>query len=87
MTVIEHKCEFEFTQDGDWVLAWPFWPGYIAGTQGHDMDEAIDMARDLLCCLVEDCEDRGDDLPELTFGHEPEKGGTVMEVSYSEVRR
>ena len=30
---------------------------------------------------------REEELPELTFGHEPEKGGIVMEVSYSEVLR
>lgn len=87
MTVIEHKCEFEFIETEDRVLAFPFWPGYVAGTEGYDMDDAIDMARDLLCCLVEDCAERGEELPQLTFGHEPERGGVVMEVSYSEVLR
>lgn len=87
MTVIEHKCEFEFIDHGDRVLAFPFWPGYVAGTEGYDMDDAVDMARDLLCILVEDCAERGEELPQLTFGHEPERGGTVMEVGYSEVLR
>ncbi len=80
-----YSCEFEFQKaDDGCVLAWPFWKGYLGCTQGRDMDEAYEMAKDLLKRLVETCVREDRPTPPLTVGNRPRHGGIVMPVNYSE---
>lgn len=76
-----YVCEFEFVEDGDVVLAWPFWPGYIACTEGYGLDDAVVMAADWLRIMVLDCLAKGEAIPACGFGHEPERGGKVIAVA------
>ncbi|MBR2683256.1 MAG: hypothetical protein IKE22_08330 [Atopobiaceae bacterium] len=76
-----YVCEFEFVEDGDMVLAWPFWPGYAAGTEGCGLEDAVAMAADWLRIMVLDCLAKGEAVPACGFGHEPERGGKVIAVA------
>lgn len=76
-----YVCEFEFVEDGDVVLAWPFWPGYVACTEGYGLDDAVVMAADWLRIMVLDCLAKGEAVPACGFGHEPERGGKVIAVA------
>lgn len=76
-----YVCEFEFVEDGDMVLAWPFWPGYAAGTEGCGLEDAVAMAADWLRTMVLDCLAKGEAVPACGFGHEPERGGKVIAVA------
>ena len=64
-----YVCEFEFVEDGDMVLAWPFWPGYAAGTEGCGLEDAVAMAADWLRIMVLDCLAKGEAVPACGFGH------------------
>ena len=70
-------CEFEFVEDGDSVWAWPFWPGYIAGTEGYGLADAVATAAAWLTTMVLDCLAKGEVVPTCGLGHEPERGGKV----------
>lgn len=76
-----YVCEFEFVQDGDMVLAWPFWPGRTAGTEGYGLGDAIAMAADWLRIVVQDDLMRGNEVPPVGFGHEAKRGGRVIAVA------
>jgi predicted RNase H-like HicB family nuclease len=74
--------EFEFFQGDRFVIARPFDLEHHV-TQGKDLDEAIEMAADLLRVIAEDSLMHGSSLPNSTFGHEPEHGGKVMAIGIS----
>lgn len=38
-------------------------PDFGAPTQGADYPDALEMTEDLICCLIEDLEERGEPLP------------------------
>lgn len=38
-------------------------PDFEAPTQGIDYPDALDMAEDLICCMIEDLEEKGTALP------------------------
>lgn len=76
-----YVCEFEFVQDGDFILCWPFWPGRVDGTQGEDFDDAVEMAADWLHEMVLDCLMKGEPVPALPKGNEPQRGGKIMAVA------
>ena len=76
-----YVCEFEFEQDGDWILCWPFWPGRVDGTQGEDFDDAIEMAVDWLHTMVLDYLMRGEELPRFPLNNKPRHGGRVVVVA------
>ena len=76
-----YVCEFEFVEDGDMVLAWPFLDGYAAGTEGYGLDDAVAMAADWLREMVLDRLMQGDSIPEYHFGHEARRGGRVIAVA------
>ncbi|MDR3307608.1 MAG: helix-turn-helix domain-containing protein [Coriobacteriales bacterium] len=76
-----YAYEFEFFESEGYTLAYPLGLGYKAGTQGTSLDEAVDMAADLLRCIVEDALVNGKELPEPSYGHEPVHGGKVMVVA------
>lgn len=76
-----YVCEFEFVEDGEVTLAWPFWPGYVACTEGYGLDDAVAMAADWLRVMALDCLAKGEAVPACGFGHEPERGGKVIAVA------
>lgn len=76
-------CEFEFEQDGDFILCWPFWPGRIDGTQGEDFRDAVEMAADWLRLMVLDYLERGEPIPDFPLGNEPKRGGRIIVVAVS----
>lgn len=74
-------CEFEFEQDGDFVLCWPFFPGRVGGTQGEDFDDAVEMAADWLRTVALDLLMRGEDVPKLPLGNKPMRGGGIVVIA------
>ncbi|MDR1088763.1 MAG: helix-turn-helix domain-containing protein [Coriobacteriales bacterium] len=74
--------EFEFFEDNGMMAAFPFGLDNHA-TQGIDLADAIAMAADLVKGLAEDSLLNGHELPEATFGHEPEHGGKVFTIAVS----
>ena len=76
-----YVCEFEFVDHDGVVLAWPFWPGYEACTEGYGLDDAVAMAADWLRIMVLDCLAKGEAVPSCAFGHEAERGGKVIAVA------
>lgn len=72
-------CEFEFFEDEGFILAVPF--GLGAGTQGHDMGEALEMAADWLTVTVQDYLIRGEEPPKVAYGNAPIHGGRVIAVA------
>jgi predicted RNase H-like HicB family nuclease len=87
--VTERWAEFEFVdvvEDGmPHVLVRSFWPEPMVATEGRDMDEAVDMARDWLQVMVEDYEERGEPMPLPRSGNAPAHGGKVLRVGFNEV--
>lgn len=71
--------EFEFFEDEGLVLAFPF--DLDGGTQGADVREASEMAADWLKGDIEHRLMYGVEIPEPTFGHEPQHGGRVGVVA------
>lgn len=76
-----YKCEFEFVREGDHVLCWPFWPGRVDGTQGEDIDDAVEMAADWLREMVLECLVHGYAPPRPPMGNAPQRGGTIVMVA------
>lgn len=74
-----YVCEFEFFEDDGYILALPF--GLGAGTQGHYMGEALEMAADWLTVTVQDYLIRGEEPPKVTYGNAPIHGGRVIAVA------
>ena len=74
-------CEFEFVEDGDWYLCWPFWPGRCDGTQGEDFDDALEMAADWLKTMALDYLMKGEEMPRLPLGNKPERGGGIVAIA------
>ena len=74
-------CEFEFVEDVGVVIAWPFWPGREAGTEGADLHDAVDMAADWLREVVLDELAKGHEIPDLVVGNEPSRGGRIIAVA------
>lgn len=74
-------CEFEFVQDGGFILCWPFFPGRVDGTQGEDFDDAIEMSADWLKTIVLDYMMRGEEVPKLPLGNEPQRGGGIVTIA------
>lgn len=72
--------EFEFFESNGLVDAFPF-PPFDGGTFGEDMTDAVESAADWLGCMVEDHLMNGTELPEMEFGHTPERGGVVIAVA------
>jgi hypothetical protein len=87
--VTERWAEFEIvdTTEGGrpCVLVRSFWPEPMVATEGRDMDEAVDMARDWLQVMVEDYEERGEPMPLPRSGNAPAHGGKVLRVGFNEV--
>ncbi len=76
--------EFELFEDDGWVLAFPFdMPG---ATEGHDFEDAAEMAADLLKCMAEDWIIRDIEPPKPTFGNEPKHGGRIVLIGVEVTR-
>lgn len=73
--------EFELFEDDGFVLACPF--DFDGGTQGEDIKEASEMAADWLKGEIEHRMMSGGDIPEATFGNDPQHGGRVAIVAVS----
>lgn len=73
--------EFEFfeAQDGEGVIAAPFDIG--GATSGEDMKDAVECAADYLFEYTTFQLITGWDIPEPTFGNEPENGGKVIAIA------
>ena len=76
-----YVCEFEFVQDGEYILCWPFFPGRVDGTQGKGFDDAVEMAADWLKVIVLDYLMKGDEVPKLPLGNQPKRGGGIVTVA------
>ena len=76
-----YVCEFEFVQDGDYILCWPFFPGRVDGTQGKDFDDAVEMAADWLKTIALDHLMKGDEVPKIPLGNQPKRGGGIVVVA------
>ncbi len=74
-------CEFEFVEDGDWFLCWPFWPGRCDGTQGETFDEALEMSADWLKTLVLDRLMKSIEVPRFEMGNIPQRGGRIVAIA------
>lgn len=72
--------EFEFFESNGCIDAFPF-PPFGGGTFGDDLVDAVESAVDWLGCMVEDHLMNGTELPEMEFGHAPERGGMVIAVA------
>lgn len=72
--------EFEFYGSGDYVCAVPA-PPLEGGTFGDDLTDAVESAADWLGGMVDAHLTDGLELPEMSFGHEPEHGGRVIAVA------
>lgn len=76
--------EFELFEEDGWVLAFPFdLPG---ATEGHDFEDAAEMAADWLKCNAEDWLIHGIDPPKPTFGNDPVHGGRVILIGVEVTR-
>jgi len=68
-----------------------FIPDFQTGTQGDDLTEAIEMARDAIGIMGIDMEDDGKALPTPSAIHAIEKGAndlvSLVDVDFSEYRR
>lgn len=73
-----YKREFELFKDGDMWLAMPL--GMLGGTEGHNHEEAIEMACDWLRMMAEHAEIRGIELSEQKPGLPLEHGGERLIV-------
>lgn len=71
--------EFELFESEGWTIAFPF--DFDGGTQGKDLRQAAEMAADWLKTEIEYRLMDGEDIPEATLGHEPERGGRVLLVA------
>ena len=73
--------EFEFYEAADHkaVIAAPFDLG--EGTFGADMNDAVESAADYLFEYITDRLVDGLDIPEPTFGNEPDNGGKVIAIA------
>ena len=77
-----YVCEFEFFDSGGCVDAVPLtFEG--EGTFGNDLEDAVESAADWLSGVVDDHLMSGADMPPMSFGHEPERGGRVIAVAVS----
>lgn len=77
-----YVCEFEFFDSGGCVDAVPLtFDG--EGTFGDDLEDAVESAADWLSGVVDDHLMSGEDMPPMSFGHEPEHGGRVIAVAVS----
>lgn len=76
-----YVCEFELVQDGEFILCWPFFPGRADGTQGEDFDDAVEMSADWLKTIVLDYLMRGEEVPRLPLGNDPQRGGGIVTVA------
>lgn len=74
-------CEFEFIQDGEFILCWPFFPGREDGTQGEDFDDAVEMSADWLQTLALDYLMKGEDVPKPALGNAPRRGGSIVTIA------
>lgn len=75
-------CEFEFFDSGGYVDAVPLsFEG--EGTFGDDLEDAVESAADWLTCVVDEHLMSGEDMPPMSFGHEPGHGGRVIAVAVS----
>ncbi len=74
-------CEFEFVQDGDSILCWPFFPGRTDGTQGEDFDDAVEMSADWLRGIALDYLMSGNIVPKPTLGNAPQRGGKILTIA------
>ena len=74
-------CEFEFVQDGSFILCHPFWPGREDGTQGDGFDDAIEMSADWLRQMALDHLMSGEPLPQLPMGNDPVRGGRIVTIA------
>lgn len=71
--------EFELFEDDGLIMAFPF--DFDGGTQGENVAEASEMAADWLKTEVECRLMDGEEMPEATLGHEPERGGRILLVA------
>ena len=76
-----YVCEFEFVQDGECILCFPFFPGRVDGTQGEDFDDAVEMSADWLKTIVLDYLMRGEEVPKPPLGNEPQRGGGIVTIA------
>ena len=77
-----YVCEFEFVGEGGVVTAAPL-GGLEGGTFGDDFEDAVLSAADWLTCMVDGSLMEGIELPPMSLGHEPERGGRVIAIAVS----
>lgn len=76
-----YVCEFEFYEgESGYVVADPL-TFEAEGTFGDDFDDAVVSAADWLECVVDDRLMRGEEMPPMSFGHEPRHGGRVVAIA------
>lgn len=71
-------CEFELFKEDDMYVAIPF--GFPGVTQGYDLQEASEMAYDLLKEAGEHMLVCGEEVPKPPLGNEPQRGGRILLV-------
>ena len=77
-----YVCEFEFVDECGHVSAIPL--GELGGaTFGDDFEDAVLSAADWLTCMVDGALMEGIELPPMSLGHEPERGGRVVAIAVS----
>ena len=77
-----YVCEFEFFESGGYVDAVPLSMDG-EGTFGDDFEDAVESAADWLSEVVDYSLVHGEELPPMSFGYEPERGGRVIAVAVS----
>ena len=75
--------EFEFFEEDGGVCAFPCGDFGYGATCGDDINEAVEYAADFLTMAVDDCLMKGEELPPMSFGHEPEHGGRIIAIAVS----
>lgn len=73
--------EFEFFEDDGCVNAFPCGELGRGATFGDDLEDAVESAADFLAEAVDDHLMNGTELPPMSFGHEPERGGRIIAIA------
>lgn len=81
-TEMVYVWEFEFFKSDGCVNAWPC-PPMEGGTFGEDFDDAMDSAVDWLSGMVDAHLTDGIELPDRSFGHKPQHGGSIIAIAVS----
>lgn len=76
---VRYIYEVEFFESGMFTIAAPFGIDFV--TQGENLEDAVDMADDLIKSVIEDCLLNNKVIPTPSLGNSAQRGGTVVIMS------